>query len=519
MVKKMQNINKKTYQKYLAMGWSVIPWKLIDEGNGKVKKMPAIPTWREYQERLPTEDEITQWSDKYNAIAVVTGEISNLTVVDIDTGDENNIPFESLDSSIVASSPFSGGKHYYYEYTPTSRTTAKLKDSPVDIRSDGGVIILPPSSLGKNKYVFDRLGPTFSLGRVPNDVIEAIEDRKKELSIPVGDDFPEASKGDRNETLTRIVGSLFARIDYSLGEEVIWPAVKYWNHVKCDPPLDEYSLRRTYESIRDIHARNHPELILTPEEFSKPKSLNFVANERMMEYALEDEAPSTGYRGLDHYIKGFLPGHVYTITGETNVGKTAICCNFSMNVAKQGKRVLYFALEPGNTIVDYLASIKHRGTFEETRKKIFNLSDGIDVFTSGIKTIDKLKNIIKTLDRYDLVIIDHISYFISTGEGYIQEQSNAMKEIATMAKLNNLAVLMVAHINKKSSKKGALDFNSISGSSAFKQDSTEVLIVTRQEDEGKIIVAKTKAGPSGECSIKFNPGSAYIAESGDMSWG
>ena len=514
------NIGKETYKKFIDMGWSVIPWKLIDDGNGKVSKMPAIKTWRQYQERIATEDEISEWDGKYNAIAVVTGKISNLTVIDVDTNDEASLPFGNLDAGIVASSAFSGGKHYYYEYTPLGRTTSRLKDSPVDMRSDGGVIILPPSNLDGRKYTFDKLGSVLRLGQIPEEVVEAIEKKKKELSIPIGDEFPEIHEGDRNETLARLAGSLFARIEYGLREEVIWPALVNWNETKVKPPLDAYSLRRTYESIRDSHARNHPELILSPEDFEMPKSLNFIANERMLEYDLEDKAPRTGYVGLDKYIKGFLPGHVYTLTGETNVGKTALCCNFSMNVAKQGRKVLYFALEPGNTIVDYLASIKHRDTFENTRKKIFNLSDGIDVFTSNVKSIQQLKVIIKKLDRYDMVVIDHISYFTTGGDNYVQDQSNIMKELASISKQNNVAILLVAHINKKSSSKKKIDYNSISGSASFKQDSTEVLLVTRDEntDDGKIYVAKTKAGPNGACNIKFNPGSAYVSEAGEVEF-
>lgn len=516
------NISKIQYQKYLAMGWSVIPWRLVDDGDGKVSKPPAIATWREFQKRRATEEEVEQWADKYNAIAVVTGKISDLTIVDVDTHNEAALSFKKLDAAIIVSSAFSGGKHYYYKFTPDGRTTTKLDNAPVDMRSEGGIIILPPSNLNGREYVFDKLEPTWSLTQVPKDVIKAIETKRAETAIPVGDEFPDAGEGNRNEIATRILGSLFSRVEYGLGEEAIWPSILYWNQTKTGGnPLPQDELRRTYESIRDAHARNHPELILGPNDFGLPKDLNTVANDRMAEQLLEDQAPSTGYPGLDNLVRGFIPGHTYTMTGQTNVGKTATCCNFAINVADSGKRVLYFALEPGNTIVDYLASVKYRQTFAATRDKLVNLGKNIDVFTEGVRSIDQLKLIIRKLERYDLVIIDHISYFIGGGENYIQEQASAMKELNLIAKEKKSAILLVAHINKSASLgKSVITYDSISGSSAFKQDSTEVLILTKELDNsGKIIVAKTKCGPNGTVDIQFMPGSAYIYDQGNISFG
>jgi hypothetical protein len=48
-------------------------------GDGKV---PAIP-WRDYQTRLPTDDEITDWFREPMNIAIVTGAVSNIVVIDV----------------------------------------------------------------------------------------------------------------------------------------------------------------------------------------------------------------------------------------------------------------------------------------------------------------------------------------------------------------------------------------------------------------------------------------------------
>ena len=62
---------------YLDRGWSVIPIK-----NGT--KVPPF-SWKEFQYRLPTEDEIYKWFDGTDYdIAVVCGSVSNLVVLDTD---------------------------------------------------------------------------------------------------------------------------------------------------------------------------------------------------------------------------------------------------------------------------------------------------------------------------------------------------------------------------------------------------------------------------------------------------
>ena len=66
-------------RKYVSYGWSVIPVLQND-------KKPAIP-WKEFQQRFPTDEELVEWfgNGARNNIAIVTGSISNLAVIDLDS--------------------------------------------------------------------------------------------------------------------------------------------------------------------------------------------------------------------------------------------------------------------------------------------------------------------------------------------------------------------------------------------------------------------------------------------------
>jgi replicative DNA helicase len=255
-----------------------------------------------------------------------------------------------------------------------------------------------------------------------------------------------------------------------------------------------------------------------------PKSVKAVSIERMKEKELEKIAPKTGYAELDRIIKGFIPGHLYTLTGSENVGKTSISCNFAVRIAKQGKKVLYIALEPENTVVDYLASVRTGKEFDDLTEEDISYDDGnIKIFgKEDIRQLKQLIDVVEHSDRYDLIIIDHLGYFVGGSDVYSQ-QSDAIKKLAWLAKKKKCAVVMIAHLRKRPpGKKQVLPTSDdISGSGSFKQDSTEVMILTRTlknpdddsfeySNDGVLYVTKTKCGPNGHINIKFNDKCANI---------
>jgi bifunctional DNA primase/polymerase-like protein/primase-like protein len=130
--------------KYQKMGFSVIPVK--------PDKKPYLMTWAEYQKIKPTENAIKKWWTTWPDAnpAIVTGEISNLMVVDVDSDrgheDLNKLMPETL-TTPTATTP-GGGWHYYFAYQNGLPNKARVF-SDCDIRTDGGYIIAPPS-IGEN---------------------------------------------------------------------------------------------------------------------------------------------------------------------------------------------------------------------------------------------------------------------------------------------------------------------------------------------------------------------------------
>src|SRR5574343_1527715 len=97
-----------TAKSYVAKGISVFPC-------GSDKK-PLLVSWKEYQTRLPTTAELESWfTDRVPCLAIVTGKISNISVVDVDVRHGGNL--NGLPPTLTAKTQ-SGGWHLYYRYLP-----------------------------------------------------------------------------------------------------------------------------------------------------------------------------------------------------------------------------------------------------------------------------------------------------------------------------------------------------------------------------------------------------------------
>ena len=92
---------------YLDLGWSLIP--MLSDG----KKIPAVK-WTEFQERRAGLDEVLGWINKGHFLAVVTGDISRIVVVDDDRV-KHGLSEYGFESNVVSKTQ-NGGKHYFYKY-------------------------------------------------------------------------------------------------------------------------------------------------------------------------------------------------------------------------------------------------------------------------------------------------------------------------------------------------------------------------------------------------------------------
>lgn len=122
-----------------SLGFSLIP---LTAGG----KKPLVK-WAEFQTTKADWSQIEQWQIEYPEanIGIVTGEISGIFVVDFDSPEAFQAAQDrGLGAGVIAKS--GRGYHVYYRHPEWTVKTAAGILNHVDIRSDGGYIVAPPSA-------------------------------------------------------------------------------------------------------------------------------------------------------------------------------------------------------------------------------------------------------------------------------------------------------------------------------------------------------------------------------------
>jgi len=244
---------------FAVAGYSVIPV-------GKDKK-PLLNSWKKYQTTPATEEEIEKWWEMWPDanIGIVTGKVSGISVIDLDTqGKKETATSITLFPATFTVRTGNGGYHLYYQYQKglTVSANAYPQYPGLDIRSDGGFVVAPYST---TDYLKDgkRVGGEYSIIEnmepVPFPIkMFASGKGKRTLSSKIG-----VGKGGRNDSITSFIGQLLHSAPETEWESEVWPAVERANRT-YSPPLPPTELRTSFESIVKKEQARRQSLILSP---------------------------------------------------------------------------------------------------------------------------------------------------------------------------------------------------------------------------------------------------------------
>src|SRR3990167_2845153 len=254
---------------YLKKGWNPVPVNFAKavSKNGKVEKQILFPVkWQIYEKERVTSNLINEWWGKSNGIAIVTGEISGITVMDLDI---KNLP-EKVNLPKTFTVETKKGFHLYFKFTDkviTNANSFKKGDLNfnIDIRNNGGIVFadpseyeLPDGTMAKYKIIVNAplaefpiewLGKIYEIyGHQPGE-----KDRKEwknKLINPI-------SQGRRNMDFTAIVGGFLNKFPQDEWEPIVWPAIQDKNKAQ-ENPLSEPELRTIFMSIaqKELRKRN-----------------------------------------------------------------------------------------------------------------------------------------------------------------------------------------------------------------------------------------------------------------------
>jgi len=435
---------------YSKKGWPVIPINpAIDPVTKKGKKKPLLPTWEEFQKRVPTEKEITEWWQKWPTamVGVITGEFSNVFAIDCDTEEAYQKIQEYLPESLVlpiAQTP-RGGKHLWFSYPKKSNLTVAASVLPgTDYRGNGGYIISPPSQNGANRSYQWLIEPQKELPEIPESLLALINKNTIYSNVgkippvynglqPSTNVYNMFQEGTRDQDLFHIANQL-KRAGSSVEEisQVLEILAK-----NCNPPFPEKELEEKIKSaLKRAEKRERPIveeikefLGLQPSTFSlqnvynglhlstrEDKKTAWIALRRMEGTIVErvgslhgtykvidktlkridlkdksdllGELPIKFPLGIHEFIK-VMPKCIYIVAGEPDSGKSAYLMNFAKKNCEKYP-IHYFSSEMGKA--EFLDRLQYLWPEAENEFNLnfYERSENFDevIFPNDINIID-----------------------------------------------------------------------------------------------------------------------------------
>jgi len=433
---------------YRSLNWSVIP--LSPKSKIPPKGFEVIP----YRERLATEEEIkswwTQWPDAN--VAIVTGKLSNLFVVDFDKYKPEYSEEKALEyfpDNIVTPIDRSprGGEHHYYQYPKGEDITIHAATLPaIDYRGEGGYVLAPPSQFNGSFASWVVRPDEVLLAAPPLQFLSLIKKASIQNIYIHGDDnqcrqMSSVSSsvymaGRRDQDLFSVANALVkSRCEDSLTYKTLEILA-----LNCNPPFPLHEAEVKIKSAIERANRKERNISREVREFALSsngvffssdvvKCLHLASREDMKnvskalerlekkEKLIEKYGNKNGcYRPINtneekidfinaditpydirlplaiHEWVTIHRGCMIIIAGESNAGKTAFC----LNVAKLNRDVAK---------VNYMSSEMQNGA--ELRIRLNEFGGSID-FWKGIKFTFRTDNFPDGIDPDGLNIIDYL---------------------------------------------------------------------------------------------------------------
>lgn len=301
-------------------GYKVIPL---------VGKRPIIEEWQKFYDVPRTDTDIVNAFKGANNIGLITGKISNITVIDIDYYNKDGSKkftttldaFLKLYPTDVIVETGSGNHHLYYEYTPDLRNGVDVAELfGADIRNDGGQVVMPPSIHDNGKpYKYVRTG---MYGR-----INAHIDYNKSTSNNTDKSWittllEGVSSGNRDDACAKLAGYYHSK---GMPSDVIRSLLLSWNE-KNTPPLSSNQVEKVIGSVTKYTSK---EVIV--DKSTKPNADN---KNKMEMLAFNDYMVEFSNYKVDWMINDWLPAEtILFMVSPPASFKTWISIDLAVSVA------------------------------------------------------------------------------------------------------------------------------------------------------------------------------------------
>ena len=323
---------------------------------------------------------------KYSNLGIITGNISSLLVLDTDSYKPQydkklvksfNLPITPCQKTAR------GGRQYFFKYTGNARNATGIfkKDSGIDIRANGGMVIAPPSKTSYGEYVWE-VSPQEELFAPLPHALEALFNKKEKKQLH---EQVNLTEGSRDDSIASIVGRLAVALPPHTWDTEIFPTITAIN-ATYSPPLSKEDLMRIYRSIT---AKERARRNIAEEDTKKESFVPALAFNNLM----ATEFPLARF-AIDPF---FEIGTINMVSAPPNTWKSWGIFLFASSVAKGTPAFDKFSATQGPVMIvneeDSLRSVQDRfvklGMKGENLPIWFRVSHGAKLNTTFVERIIK----------------------------------------------------------------------------------------------------------------------------------
>lgn len=483
---------------YAKRGFSVIPV----EAKGK---KPLIP-WERYQTERAEPKEIKKWFTDSPAanVGIITGKISGLVVIDIDTEaakEKLKALVGEYDLDDVPRSRTGKGWQLFFAHpeTPIQNRAGVLPG--LDVRGDGGYVVVPPSIHPNGKLYQWEVPIGDELPKLPKSIFTLIQSqtekehgyRQRFNTAAALNGVPE---GERDTTLFKLASKLRnADVPQDIAEELIVEAAR-----NCEPPFPE---KIVLDKVTRAYAKYQPRGNGAKEPEFWPEFL--TAREIL-------SAPQDPQRWM---WEGVLPrGGTSLNVGKPKVAKTTVAANLSLAIARG---VPFLGRATQRCAVAYLSLDASLPEIAEVFTR-FGLREDDQIFLhAGAAPTDAIAWLVERIKQNNVgfVVIDTLQrLFRFQNINDYSEVTNAMEPLLEAAREERVHVMFLHHARKDSQG----DLDSAVGSTALRGLAYTYLHLKKLPNSERRILRSDQRGGRNfpETAIGFDRVTGWLQVQGTM---
>jgi hypothetical protein len=284
---------------YLANGLNplVIEWK---------GKRPLVE-WLVYQSRMMTREEVETLFIGQCNVGIITGAISGVVVVDADTQEIAKEFFEKYARTPMVTKTAKGFHLWFKHPGVRVRNRARVAGLPLDVRGDGGYVVVPPS-VHESGVVYRKMGD-WSMKNLPvfDPQWLAKVEGKRTIDRPGDPDAAwryishiRATEGQRDNTAFKVACILTHSPDgYALPYPVALSLLLRWGRECCTPPYCDSNVL-----ARKLDQADRPRVTIEEEPVARIAEITNAGVGKCINCGGEKEGVSATF--ADGTLKGHL---------------------------------------------------------------------------------------------------------------------------------------------------------------------------------------------------------------------